>query len=114
MNKKLVFLLIPLFMLGSCAENNANSGSNSGGNSGGGGTNSGDIVIVDDGDEYDSWLNSWSQPNHLYFHYNRGSKGEYENYCLWLWQHAPQDLEGALYAFFADFFTSHPVCGHWF
>ena len=118
MNKKLVFLLIPLFMLGSCAENNANSGSNSGGNSGGGGTNSGDIVIVDDGDEYDSWLNSWSQPNHLYFHYNRGSKGEYENYCLWLWQHAPQDLEGALYAFSAnpvvsDRLTLKPMSTHW-
>ena len=116
MNKKLVFLLIPLLLLGSCAHHN---GSESGSSGGQGGGDSGSIVPVDDADEYDTWLNSWSEPNHLYFHYNRGSKGGYENYCLWLWQHAPQDLEGALYAFPAerthvsDKLTLKPMTNHW-
>ena len=116
MNKKLVFLLIPLLLLGSCAHHN---GSESGSSGGQGGGDSGSIVPVDDADEYDAWLNSWSEPNHLYFHYNRGSKGGYENYCLWLWQHAPQDLEGALYAFPAerthvsDKLTLKPMTNHW-
>ena len=101
MKHKLVFLLVPLLLLGAC---NSNPGGNSGNNSGssGGGADPGSLVPIDDANEYDAWLDSWSQPNHLYFHYNRGSKGGYENYCLWLWQHAPQDLEGALYAFSAN------------
>ena len=115
MNKKLVFLLIPLLLLGSCAGNsNGNSNKNSGNNGGG----TGDVVVVDDADEYENWLNSWSQPNHLYFHYNRGSKGGYENYCLWLWQHSPQDLEGALYAYSGTTDVSEklslvPMTNHW-
>ena len=116
MNKKLVFLLVPLLLLGSCASNN---GGGSSGNSGNEGGDTGNVVVVDDADEYENWLNSWSQPNHLYFHYNRGSKGGYENYCLWLWQHSPQDLEGALYAFPAerthvsDKLTLKPMTNHW-
>ena len=78
----------------------------------------GSVVIIDDDDEYDTWLNSWSQPDHLYFHYNRGTKGGYDNYCLWLWQHSPQDLEGALYGFSADpkvsdKLTLQPMTDHW-
>ena len=74
---------------------------------------------IDNVDEYENWLNSWSQPNHLYFHYNRGSKGGYNNYCLWVWQHSPEDLEGALYAFPAekvkvsDKLTLRPMSNHW-
>ena len=103
---KLIFLLLPLLLLGSCGQPNP---SGSSGTSGGGGGDPGSFTPVDDADEYDAWLNSWSQPNHLYFHYNRGSKGEYDNYCLWLWQHAPQDLEGALYAFSANPVVSERV-----
>ena len=122
MNKrKLSILLLPLLLIASCGgnppEGSKGSGSNSsGGNSGS--TSAPDIEPVDDADAYDQWLNSWSQPNHLYFHYNRGDKGEYENYCLWLWQHAPQDLEGALYAFSANPVVSNkltlkPMTNHW-
>lgn len=52
-----------------------------------------------EGNEYDYWCNSWSKPGHLYVHYNRGDKNDYENFCLWIWQHAPEDLEGSLWAF---------------
>ena len=50
-------------------------------------------------DQYDAWLNSISQPGHLYLHYNRGNETNYDDYCLWLWQSSPQDLEGALWGF---------------
>ena len=78
----------------------------------------GSVVIIDDNDEYDAWLNTWSQPGHLYFHYNRGTKGGYDNYCLWLWQHSPQDLEGSLWGFSADpkvsdKLTLKPMSNHW-
>ena len=76
------------------------------------------INDVEDNDEYDEWLNTWSKPNHLYFHYNRGTKGGYENYCLWLWQHSPQDLEGSLWGYSADpkvsdKLTLKPMSNHW-
>ena len=78
----------------------------------------GSVVIIDDNDEYDAWLNTWSKPGHLYFHYNRGTKGGYDNYCLWLWQHSPQDLEGSLWGFSAnpkvsDKLTLKPMSDHW-
>ena len=59
----------------------------------------------EDGNQYDYWLNSISQPGHLYLHYNRGASAtasEYDKYCLWLWQSSPQDLEGALWGFSGD------------
>ena len=56
----------------------------------------------DEANQYDYWLNSISQPNHLYLHYNRGSETNYKDYCLWLWQSAPQDLEGALWGYSAN------------
>ena len=112
---KLIFLLFPL-LLTSCGGGKPSSGSES--------TPSGSSITpqsnvpIDDLDEYDEWLNSWSQPDHLYFHYNRGDKGGYENYCLWLWQHAPQDLEGSLWAFSAnpkvsDKLTLQPMSTSW-
>ena len=122
-NSKIVFLLLPL-LLTSCgggSKSNSQGGSNSsipGGDSSSGGADSSSIEPVPDEDEYDLWLNSWSKPNHLYFHYNRGDKGGYDNYCLWLWQHSPQDLEGALYAFSAnprvsEKLTLSPMTDHW-
>ena len=128
MNKrKFIFLLLPLLVLGSCVERNG-KGSGSSGNQGdsssinGGGDSSGgsggDIIPVDDENEYDAWLNTWSKPGHLYFHYNRGDKGGYNNYCLWIWQHAPQDLEGSLWGFskdpkVSDKLTLKPMSNHW-
>ena len=116
MNKtKLIFLLLPL-LITSCGGGQGGQGSNSGTS---GDEGSGSIIPIDDLDEYDEWLNSWSQPNHLYFHYNRGKKGGYENYCLWLWQHAPQDLEGSLWGFpkaqaqVSEKLTLKPMSEHW-
>ncbi|MBO6280412.1 MAG: hypothetical protein J6M95_02390 [Bacilli bacterium] len=54
---------------------------------------------AEDPNQYDYWLNSISKPGHLYLHYNRGESNDYNNYCLWLWQSSPQDLEGALWGF---------------
>lgn len=112
MNKKALSLLLFPFLLISCSGAGDNTSSSSGGGEG-------EIIPTpEDGDEYDAWLNSWSKPGHLYFHYNRGDKKEYENYCLWLWQHAPQDLEGALWAFsgnpkVSDKLTLQPMSDHW-
>ena len=113
MYKKVLALMILPFLLTACGGSGEDSGS---GASGGG---NGEVIDVpDNADEYDTWLNSWSKPGHLYFHYNRGDKGGYDNYCLWLWQHAPQDLEGALWAFsgnpkVSDKLTLQPSSDHW-
>lgn len=51
---------------------------------------------------YDNWLQEWSQDGHLYLHYNRGADAtdkQYAEYCLWLWQHAPKDIDGSLWAY---------------
>ena len=118
----LILLLLPLLLIG-CVQNNGKNSSKSndsgGGNlSSGGGTTEGPITSIENEEEYDEWLNSWSKPGHLYFHYNRGDKGGYENYCLWVWQHSPQDLEGSLWAFSAnpkvsDKLTLSPMSNHW-
>ena len=93
MNKKLLTLFVLPFMLISCSGDGQGQGE--------GGSGEGDVVDIDV-NEYDDWANSWSKPGHLYFHYNRGDKKGYENYCLWMWQHDPQDLEGALWGFSAN------------
>ncbi len=50
--------------------------------------------------DYDDWLATWSKENHLYIHYNRGeSATDYNDYCLWLWQHAPKNIAGSLWAY---------------
>ena len=51
--------------------------------------------------EYDQGLSSWSQSGHLYIHYNRpdAEAAEYNKYALWLWQHAPKDIAGSLWAY---------------
>ena len=113
---KLLLLLLPLIIT-SCGSVEPVKNSNSG-NQQSSKQEEGSVIIIDDDDEYDSWLNSWSQPDHLYFHYNRGTKGGYDNYCLWLWQHSPQDLEGSLWGFSADpevsdKLTLKPMSNHW-
>ncbi len=59
-------------------------------------------AVDDDPNQYDYWLNSISKPGHLYLHYNRGSETNYKDYCLWIWQSSPQDLEGSLWGFSAN------------
>ena len=113
-----LFLLLPLLIV-SCNTVQPSSGGQSGGEGQESSQQQPDSIIdIEDNDEYDEWLNSWSQPNHLYFHYNRGDKGGYDNYCLWLWQHSPQDLEGSLWGFSAnpkvsDKLTLQPMSNHW-
>ena len=97
MNKKYFILLLFPLLITSCTPKKGKGDSDSSGGGQGGGT----IVDIDE-DKYDEWANSWSKPGHMYFHYNRGNKFGYENYCLWLWQHDPQDLEGALWGFSAN------------
>ena len=52
-------------------------------------------------ESYETWTKSWSKANHLYIHYLRpeAESTEYNKYCVWLWQHKPQDLEGGLWGF---------------
>ncbi len=114
---KLVFLLLPLLVT-SCVQPVQNKSSEEQ-QASSADQQEGSVVIIEDNDEYDEWLDSWSQPGHLYFHYNRGNKGGYSNYCLWLWQHSPEDLEGALYAFpkdkvkVSEKLTLSPMSNHW-
>ena len=125
MKRKIIFLLLPL-LLSSCGGPNSNTNipdSSSGGEISSGSSEdsqqSSGSQSEEEKDAYDAWLNSWSEPGHLYFHYNRGTKGGYENYCLWLWQHSPQDLEGSLWAFpkekakVSDKLTLKPMSEHW-
>ena len=56
----------------------------------------------DDPNQYDYWLNSISKPGHLYLHYNRGEETNYDDYCLWIWQSSPDDLEGTLWGYSAN------------
>ena len=110
-----LFLLLPLIIC-SCTTNGQGQGS--GEQSGSNPQGEGSVIDIENNEEYDDWLDSWSKPGHLYFHYNRGSKGGYDNYCLWLWQHSPQDLEGSLWGFSAnpkvsDKLTLQPMSNHW-
>ena len=120
---KVLLLLLPLLVVscggpsGSNASESSQGGDTSSGDSGGG-SSTPTPIEPDDKDEYDHWLNTWSQPGHLYFHYNRGAKAGYENYCLWLWQHSPQDLEGSLWGFSSNpevssKLTLKPMSNHW-
>ncbi len=117
MNKKLlIWTLLPIFLLTSCGgseDSSTNNGTDSTSDTSGSGSHS-----TEEGDKYDAWCNSFSKPGHLYFHYNRGEKKGYDDFCLWLWQHAPQDLEGALWAFsgnpkVSDKLTLQPMSTNW-
>ena len=98
MNKKILVLLLIPFLVSSCQGKSDNGGGKS---SGSNSEEEGSIIDIDV-DDYDAWANTWSKPGHLYFHYNRGTKMGYSNYCLWMWQHDPEDLEGALWGFSAN------------
>lgn len=88
-NKFGVFLLSVFFIV-SC-DGGSGSDSNTSGD-----TSSTSIEVID---EYDDWLNTWSESDHLYIHYLRPEApiSEYDDYALWIWQNAPQDLEGSLF-----------------
>ena len=76
------------------------------------------LSVPTDVEEYDAWLNSWSKPDHLYVHYNRGDKDDYDKFCFWMWDDA-DDTNGTLWAY--DGPTSypnksveyHPMSTHW-
>lgn len=101
MNKKLFALLLIPLLVSSCTPRSGGGGSQSSSSS----EDEGEIIDVDP-DEYGEWAKTWSQDGHLYFHYNRGDKKGYSNYCLWLWQYEPESLEGALWGFSADVHVS--------
>jgi len=70
-------------------------------NNSGGGNDDPDLPDVTD-TAYEEWVDTWSQSGHLYIHYNRGedaTSDDYSSYCLWLWPHRPNDLEGTLWAY---------------
>lgn len=76
------------------------------------------VTAPEGGDEYDNWANSWSKPGHIYVHYDRGDKNDYENFCLWLWDSYPNDLEGSLWAYsgptkVSDKLTLKPMSTNW-
>ena len=74
------------------------------------------IVAPTDVEEYDAWLNSWSQPDHIYVHYNRGDKNDYDDYCFWIWNDGTQ-TDGTLWAYNGlTSYTSidlYPMTTHW-
>lgn len=115
MNKKLtVLFLLPLLMLSSCGQKDGSDTDEEEETT----ETSQDGKSDEEKEAYDNWLTSISKPGHLYFHYNRGENKDYDNYCLWLWQHAPNDLEGSLWAFsgnpaVSSKLTLSPMSTHW-
>ena len=112
MKKKVLFLgFLPVFLLAGCTalaalEPLANFNVST------------SAAEEDDPNQYDYWLNSISKPGHLYLHYNRGTETNYKDYCLWLWQSSPQDLEGTLWGFsgnpkVSDKLTLKPMSTSW-
>lgn len=96
--------LISMMLLSACPGGHHNPPVTSGGgtvDSGGGTDSGGGGGGGQQDEEYDAWANSWSKSGHLYIHYLRpeARADEYKNYALWIWQHAPQDLEGTLWAY---------------
>lgn len=77
---------------------------------------SADANVPEDPEEYDHWCTSWSKPGHVYFHYNRGDKNDYDNFCLWLWNQTA-DTEGTLWGYsgptkISDTLTLKPMSDH--
>ena len=110
--------MLPLMITSCGPAQNSKSGASGGEEQASSQQQEGSVVVIEDDNEYDTWLNSWSKPGHLYFHYNRGTKGGYDNYCLWLWQHSPQDLEGSLWGYsgkleVSNTLTLKPMSNHW-
>ena len=81
-------LFLSSIMIASCGGNPSDSSLDSSG-----------VSSIEEIENYDDWLNTWSENNHLYIHYLRpdASPTEYDDYALWIWQNAPEDLEGSLY-----------------
>ena len=74
------------------------------------------LTAPTDAEEYDAWLNSWSKPNHLYVHYNRGAKNDYDQFCFWMWNDET-DTDGTLWAYGGTkeytSVTLNPMSEHW-
>ena len=61
-----------------------------------------EALAIESVGDYDNWIKGWSQSGHMYLHYNRGDNEAaegYAQYALWLWQHAPKDIDGSLWAY---------------
>ncbi|MBE6142167.1 MAG: hypothetical protein E7175_04960 [Erysipelotrichaceae bacterium] len=72
------------------------------GGSNGSGDGSGEDISTDSraADDYEKWIDGWSQEGHVYMHYLRPkakSTSEYDNWGIWIWPNSPQDLEGSLW-----------------
>jgi len=89
--RKTYALILAIFLIASCNGNPTDTSSSDSVDSS---TTSIEVI-----DNYDDWLNTWSENGHLYLHYLRpaASVTDYDDYALWIWQNAPQDLEGSLY-----------------
>ena len=99
MRKKLLLIALLPLVLCSCGKNPEDPGKN------------------DKGDKYDAWCNSWSEPGHVYFHYNRGKKTDYQNFCLWIWND-DDDSAGTLWAYsgtkeVSSTLTLEPMSTNW-
>lgn len=93
--KTVTSLLLATLLVTACGGNGSTSDTSPTSSS----TSSGSVPSYDP-DDYDAWINTWSKPGHLYFHYNRGEgASDYSNYCLWLWQFFPENLEGTLWGY---------------
>lgn len=97
LSNKFFPLLLAIFLIASC-DSTSTSDLSSGDSANS--TNQSTISSTEEIDDYDDWLNTWSESDHLYLHYlrpNATTMSEYDDYALWIWQNAPQDLEGSLY-----------------
>ena len=74
------------------------------------------VTAPEDAEQYDYWLNSWSKPDHLYVHYNRGDKTDYDKFCFWMWNDKT-DTDGTLWAYDGETsyptITLNPMSTHW-
>lgn len=75
------------------------------------------LVPPSDVEEYDAWLNSWSKPNHIYIHYNRGeNKNDYDQFCFWMWNNNTH-TDGTLWAYGGTTTRKnvqlYPMSDHW-
>lgn len=66
-------------------------------------------------EEYERWINGWSESGHLYMHYLRPSAQtleDYDDWGIWIWPNSPKNLEGSMWGAVNDAFLAtvpHPM-----